>query len=62
MPERTTLQIRQKAAGKGKHDIRLALKRPGQPDLEAEATIKFALAPHEQEELRWYLEDYLQRA
>lgn len=62
MPERTTLHIRQKAAGKGKHDIRLALKRPGQPDLEAEATIKFALAPHEQEELRWYLEDYLQRA
>jgi hypothetical protein len=38
------------------------LKRHGQPELEAEATIEFALTPQEQEELRWYLEDYLEKA
>lgn len=57
----TTLHIRQNAAGKGKHDIRLTLERPGQPDLEAKAKIEFALTSQEQEELRWYMEDYLMR-
>jgi hypothetical protein len=37
------------------------LKRPGSPDLEAEARIQFALTPQEQEDLRRYMEDYLQR-
>lgn len=62
MPENTTLHIRQNAPDDGKYLIRLTLKRPGQAELEAEATIKFALTPQEQGELRWYLEDYLQRA
>jgi hypothetical protein len=57
----TTLHIRQEAAGK-KHKIRLILKRSGQPDIEAEATITLALTPQEQEDLRWYMEDYLQVA
>jgi tetratricopeptide (TPR) repeat protein len=38
------------------------LKRPGQPDLEAQAKTQFTLTPQEQEDLRWYMEDYLTRA
>lgn len=61
MPSQPTLHIRQRAAGKGKHAIQLTLRRPGQPPLEGEATIKFSLSDQEQEDLRWYMEDYLQR-
>lgn len=56
------LQIRQHAPADGKFPIRLTLKRTGQADIEAEANIAFALTTQEQEELRWYLEDYLHRA
>ena len=59
MPTQTILHIRQTAAGKGKHAIRLTLRRPGQPDREGEATIAFSLTDQEQEDLRWYMEDYL---
>ncbi|HSN77834.1 MAG TPA: CHAT domain-containing protein [Anaerolineae bacterium] len=62
MSPQPTLHIRQSPVGKGKHAIRLTLRRPGQPDLEGEATIKFSLTEQEQEDLRWYMEDYLQRA
>lgn len=58
----TTLHIRQDAPKDGRYPIRLTLKRHGQPDLEAEANIEFALTAQEQEDIRWYLEDYLQRA
>lgn len=58
----TTLHIRQEALLDGRYPIRLTLKRRGQPDLEAEANIEFALTELEQEDIRWYLEDYLQRA
>lgn len=58
----TTLHIRQEAAGKKKHRIRLILKRPGVADIEAEAAIAVAMPATEQEELRWYMEDYLQVA
>lgn len=57
-----TLHIRQDSPRDGRYPIRLTLNRPGQPPLEAEANIEFALAPQEQEDIRWYLEDYLQRA
>ena len=57
----TTLHIRQDALAEGHYPIRLTLKRPGQPEQEAEAKIQFALTEQEQEDLRWYLEDYLQR-
>ncbi len=58
----STLQIRQDPPHDGRYPIRLTLKRAGQPDREASATIEFALSEQEQEDLRWYLEDYLQRA
>ena len=58
----TTLHIAQAAPQDGRYPIRLTLKRQGQPDLEATARIEFALTPQEREELRWYMEDYLQRA
>jgi len=61
MPSQTILHIRQTPASKDKHAIRLTLRRPGQADLEGEATVKFGLSDQEQEELRWYMEDYLQR-
>jgi len=47
MSTATTLYIRQTSAGKGKHAILLTLRRPGQPDLEGEATIKFSLSDQE---------------
>jgi tetratricopeptide (TPR) repeat protein len=62
MSAQTTLRIRQTTAGNGQHAIRLTLQRPDQPPLEGEATIEFALTNQEQEDLRWYMEDYLQRA
>lgn len=58
----TRLHIRQDAPKDGHYPIRLTLKRHGRPDLEAEANIEFALTEQEQEDIRWYLEDYLQRA
>jgi hypothetical protein len=58
----TTVHIRQVALNENRYSIRLTLKRAGQPDLEAEAEIQFALTEQEQEDLRWYLEDYLQHS
>lgn len=56
------LHIRQDAPRGGSYPIRLTLTRTDQADREAEALIQFALTEQEQEDLRWYLEDYLQRA
>ncbi len=56
-----TLHIGQDALQDGHYPIRFTLKRPSQPDLEAKAKIQFALTTQEQEELRWYMEDYLTR-
>ncbi len=58
----TTLHIRQDAPKDGHYPIRLTLKRDGQPERASEANIEFALNEQEQEDIRWYLEDYLQRA
>lgn len=58
----TILHIRQDDPTDGFCTIRLTLKRSAQPELQAEAKIQFALTEQEQEDLRWYLEDYLQRA
>src|SRR5947208_10453648 len=58
----TILHIRQDAPKDGHYPVRLTLKRHGQPDQEAEANIEFALTRQEQDDVRWYLEDYLQHA
>src|SRR4051812_27978652 len=58
----TTLHIRQGAPKDGHYPIRLTLKQHPQPDLEAEASVEFVLTEQEQEDIRWYLEDYLQNA
>lgn len=55
----TTLRIRQEPLRDGQYPIRLTLTPPNQPDIEDNATIGFALTQQEQNELRWYLEDYL---
>jgi len=57
----TILHIRQDAPHDSHYPIRLTLKRAGQPDLEAEASIHFVVTDQEHEELRWYMEDYLTR-
>jgi tetratricopeptide (TPR) repeat protein len=56
----TTIHIRQKSAANGEHAIDLILKRPDDTDREGQAQIQFALTLQEQEDLRWYMEDYLQ--
>ena len=58
----SVLHIRQATPQDGHYPIRLTLKRAGQPEMEAEANIQFNLTEQEQEELRWYVEDYLQHA
>jgi tetratricopeptide (TPR) repeat protein len=58
----STLHIRQDAPHDGRYPIRLTLERDRQAKQEASAHIEFALTEQEQEDLRWYLEDYLQRA
>ncbi|MFZ4704352.1 MAG: CHAT domain-containing protein, partial [Candidatus Methylumidiphilus sp.] len=60
MSPAATLSIRQHPPVNGQYPIRLTLKRPDQPDIEAEANIAFALTAQSQEDLRWYMEDYLQ--
>lgn len=62
MSLQSSLHIEQEALNNGKHSIRLTLERPNQPKLTAKAEITFTLTPQEQEELRWYMEDYLLRA
>ncbi len=57
-----SLRIRLNSPRDGSYPISLTLKRSGHADIEAEAAIQFALTPQEQEDLRWYLEDYLQLA
>ena len=62
MPAQPILHIRQDDPRDGVYPIRLTLRRAGRADLSAEAAVPFALTPQEHAELRWYLEDYLQRA
>ncbi len=56
------LRIRQRDRVDGCYPIALRLTRPGEPELEAEARVDFALSPQEREDLRWYLEDWLEIA
>ena len=55
----TILHITQKSLSSGKYPVELRLAAPGQPEQTAAADIEFNLTAKEQEDLRWYLEDYL---
>lgn len=57
----TTLHIEQTAID-DKHNIQLRLERVGHPSMKADVQISFELTPQEQEDMRWYMEDYLQSA
>ncbi len=57
-----TLHIEQRTQDSEQHSISLELRRPGESPLKTTAQIEFALTPDEHRELKWYLEDYLQRA
>lgn len=58
----TTLRIEQGPPHDGKYPIKLRHLADGVQKRTAAATIEFALSDQEQEDLRWYLEDYLQKA
>jgi tetratricopeptide (TPR) repeat protein len=58
----TTLHIQQDALENGLYLIRLTVREDGDLKGQAEAKIKFALTEREREDMRWYLEDYVQYA
>jgi hypothetical protein len=55
-----TLRITQVAEAEGKYRVELALEGGGVPSQLATARFDFKLADQDREDLRWYLEDYLQ--
>lgn len=53
------LQIRQHAVAEGHHRVDIDLRGDGAPRA-ATSTFPFSLSPRDEEDLRWYLEDFLQ--
>ena len=53
------LRIKQQALAEGRHQVDLDLTGDGAPRA-ATSTFAFALSPQDEEDLRWYLEDFLQ--
>lgn len=51
----TTLRLTQTG-----DQVHAVLEEPGQPSLRAHAEFRFTLTPQDDEDLRWYLEDFLQ--
>ncbi len=56
----TRLRITQTTESTGNHCVELSLDGNGLVPQRATATFAFGISPHDQEDLRWYLEDYLQ--
>jgi hypothetical protein len=54
------LRFTQTAEGQDKYRVEIALEGSGQPRQTVTSSFDFKLAPQDQENLRWYLEDYLQ--
>lgn len=52
------LRIRQHAVAEGHHRVDLDLTGDGAPRA-ATSTFDFRLSPQDEEDLRWYLEDFL---
>lgn len=57
-----TLRLTQWTAGPNRHRVEVALEGDGVPRQTARVEFDFALKAQEREDLRWYLEDYLEHA
>ncbi len=55
-----TLRITQRTEPEGKYRVEIALEGDGLPRQTATATFPFEMTAQDHEDLRWYLEDYLQ--
>ncbi len=55
-----TLRLTQHAEDQDKYRVEVALEGEGLPRQTATARFEFKLTPQQQEDLRWYLEDYLE--
>src|SRR5437763_11806401 len=53
------LRLNQQAVGEGRHRVDLTIEGDGAPRA-ATSTFTFGLSPQDEEDLRWYLEDFLQ--
>ncbi|MEP6672247.1 MAG: CHAT domain-containing protein [Chthoniobacter sp.] len=56
----TTLRLTQSDIGPGKYRVEISLERDGYPRQIATADFSYSLTAQDREDLRWYLEDYLQ--
>lgn len=56
----TTLRITQTTESTGRYRVELSLDGDGLAPQSASASFPFDISPQDQEDLRWYLEDYLQ--
>ena len=56
----STLRLTQTTEGQDKYRVEVALEGDGLPRQTATTSVEFALTAQEQENLRWYLEDFLQ--
>jgi hypothetical protein len=55
-----TLRLKYVPVSPGQHQVEVTLEKDGQPVLKAVSPLSFALSSQDQEDMRWYLEDYLQ--
>lgn len=55
-----TLRLTQIPIGEGRYHVEVALEGDGLPRMTADGGFDFSLSPQQAEDLRWYLEDYLQ--
>lgn len=55
-----SLRLTQSSVGVDRHRVELALEGSGQPRVTAVSEFEFALTPQDREDIRWYLEEYLQ--
>jgi tetratricopeptide (TPR) repeat protein len=55
-----TLRLTQSAEGQNRHRVEVALEGDGGARQSAVSRFEFALSAQDQEDLRWYLEDYLE--
>ena len=54
------LRLTQSSAGKSRYRVEISLEMPGQARQAVTCTLRFEISEQDLEDLRWYLEDYLQ--